>query len=387
MTLARLLFVLWLAALVFAVVYPTLTLPYLSDDFEHGQLIGEARAGLRPVTDLITVPFHGQTLVLLDLIFWFGTMAGGISLVWVRVAICAVHIAGAAGCAILATRWTGSRSAGFLAGTLYAGALGFINEQIWWPSSAIFCLGGAFLILAIAALEQRALGIAVLMLLVAALGMNGVLVAALCLPVYCWSTGRRRSASVLLGAIMSLLILAYWQQTRTHDREPMVLSLRALELGGWLIGTAPLRFFSGFTTFAMPGFRTILEWSPTAWLPFLASAWFMRARYGRILLLVWMPSIVIALMVGLARANYYPDRYGPGVLYVADRYYYFFLFPLVVHGVLFLSSFRLPRWGTLAVLVVLAAALIGSRAHYLANVPRTNFELASRALERGRQLV
>ena len=385
--LPRVLLALWLAVIVFGIAYPTLRLPYLSDDFEHGQLIGQIRAGLRPGSDLIEVPFHGQTLVLLNLIFWFGTMAGGMSLVWVRVAICAVHIAGATGCAILCTRWSGSKVAGFIAGTLYAGALGFINEQIWWPSSAIFCLGGAFLILTMVAVEYDSISWAVLMLIVAALGMNGTLVAALALPVYCWLRGRRRDAGVLLGMIVALLAVTYWQETRTHDREPIQLSLRAAELGAWLIGTAPFRFFAGLTTFGIPGFRTILEWSPVAWLPLLASAWFMRKSYGRVLLLVWTPAILISLMVGLARANYYPDRYGPGVLYIADRYYYFFLFPLVTHCVLFVSTLRLRPWGTLAALVILAAALVGSRAHYLANVPRNNFGIAGRALDQGRALV
>ena len=94
---------------------------------------------------------------------------------------------------------------------------------------------------------------------------------------------------------------------------------------------------------------------------------------------------MLALLVGLARANI-PFRFGPGSLYIADRYYYFFLFPLVTHCVLFLSAIRLPRWGT-GLFAILAAALIGSRAHYLANVPRGNFEASGRALERGRMLV
>src|SRR3984885_2515182 len=170
------LLILWLTMLVFWTVRRTLGLPYLSDDFEHGQLIAQIRAGLTPGRDLIALPFHGQTLVLLRLLFWFGTLAGGMSLTWVRLGICARPMAAATGCAILCTRWTGSKLAGFLAGSLYAGVLGFINEQIWWPSSAIFCLGATFLILAILAIEENALVWAVILLVIAALGMNGVLV-------------------------------------------------------------------------------------------------------------------------------------------------------------------------------------------------------------------
>ncbi len=374
----------WLAMLLLVMVRGTLSLPYLSDDFEHGQLIAQIRAGLEPGRDLITVPFHGQTLVLLRLLFWFGTLSGGMSLTWVRAAVCAVHIAGSVGCAILCTRWTGSKLAGFLAGTLYAGAIGFINEQIWWPSSAIFCLGAAFFILAIVALDPEAknrnlaLAIAVLMLTLAALGLNGVLVAALVLPIFL----RRREAIVVGAAIAVLLIVALFR----HDQEQVKLSLRGLELGAWLVFTAPLRFFSGFATFALPGFRTIRDLALLVWLPLLASAWFMNARARRILLMVWTPAILLALLVGMARAQL-PCRFGPGSLYTADRYYYFFLFPLVTHCVLFLSSFELPRWGTPAVLALMAAALFGSRAHYIANVPRASFQATGHALQQGRQLV
>ncbi|HEX5228716.1 MAG TPA: hypothetical protein VFW44_13445 [Bryobacteraceae bacterium] len=381
--LARALFVLWLAAIVFAIAYPTLNLPYISDDFEHGQLVAQIRAGLQPGSHLITVPFHGQTLVLLRLIFWLGTMAGHMSLAWVRFAICLVHIAAAIGCAMLCARWTGSRRAAFFAGTLYAGALGFINEQVWWPSSAIFCLGAAFFILAMTAIEYGALGWAIALLIVAALGMNGVLIPALILPVYCWILGRRRDAKILLGVIAALLALAFWQQTRTHDREPIEFSLRALELGAWLIGTAPFRFFAGFTTLAVPGFRTILHWSAVAWLPFAASAWMLRKHHGRALLLAWLPAVIISLMVGFTRANYH-DRYGPGVLYVADRYYYFFLLPLVVQLILLATAVRLPRWIAPA---VLAAALIGSAVHFRANITLGHFDSSARAIAQGRAIV
>src|ERR1700691_645736 len=165
----------WLALLVLAMARGTLALPYLSDDFEHVQLIAQIRAGLAPGRDLIVLPFHGQTIVLLRLLFWFGTLAGNMSLTWVRLGVCAAHIAGAVGCAILCARWTGSKLAGWFAGTLYAGALGFIGEQIWWPSSAIFCLGVTFFIFALAALDAGRIWLCVSMLALAALGLNGIL--------------------------------------------------------------------------------------------------------------------------------------------------------------------------------------------------------------------
>ncbi len=371
----------WLALVVLAGAWSTLALPYISDDFEHGQVIAQIRAGLAPGLSLITTPFHGQTDVLVRLLFWFGTLAGGMSLTWVRLGICAAHVAGAVGCAILCTRWTGSKLAGWFAGSLYAGALGFIGEEIWWPSSGIFCLGMTFLIFAMVALDpdaknpKLALAVSVLMLTLAALGMNGILVAALGIPIFL----RRREAIVFGAAVVLLLLVTFLQ----HDQDQVKLSLRGIELGAWLVFTAPFRFFSAFTPIALPGFRAIWKLAPFAWLALLASAWFVNARYRRVLLIVWTPAVLLALLVGMARADY-PFRFGPGSLYTADRYYYVFLFPLVTQCVLFLSAIRLPRWSTL---VILAVALIGSRAHYLANVPRGNFEASGRALERGRLLV
>ena len=369
-----LLFTAWLALLVLTMVRGTLALPYLSDDFEHGQLIAQIRAGLEPGRDLITVPFHGQTLVLLRLLFWFGTLAGGMSLTWVRLGICAAHIAGAVGCAILCRRWTSSRLAGFLAATLYAGALGFIGEQVWWPSSGIFCLGATFFIFALVALDAGRVWLCVSMLALAALGLNGVLAAALGLPVCYWLLRGRLPPMALLLVTAALLAIGLWR---------VGFSLRGLELGAWLIFTAPLRFFSGFATFALPGFRTICELSPLGWLPLLASAWFMNLQHRRILLIVWTPAILLALLVGMARADY-PFRFGPGSLYTADRYYYFFLFPLVTQCGLIASMGRQSAAG---IAILTAAALFGSRAHYLANIPRASFDASRQAQEQGRKLV
>ncbi len=363
------LLIVWLTLLVFAMVRSTLGLPYLSDDFEHAQLVAQIRAGLTPGRELLTRPFHGQLPILLRLLFWFGT------LVWVRIGICLAHIAGAVGCAILCARWTGSKWAGWLAGTLYAGALGVIGEQIWWPSSGIFCLGVTFFIFALAALDAGRIWLCVSMLALAALGLNGILAAALGLPICYWLLRGKRPPLALPLAMAALLAIGLWQ---------VGLSVRGLGLAAWLIFTAPLRFFSAWTTFALPGFRTIWKLAPLAWLPVLASAWFMNARYRRILIAVWTPAVLLALLVGMARADY-PFRFGPGSLYTADRYYYFFLFPLVMQCGLIASMAR--RWAGVGIAILTAAALFGSRAHYLANVPRASFAASGQALAEGRRLV
>ena len=311
----------WLALLVLAMVWTTLALPYLSDDFEHVGLIAQIRAGLEPWRDLILLPFHSQTDVLIRLLFWFGTMAGGMSLTWVRLGICAAHVAGAVGCAILCARWTQSKLAGFLSGTLYAGALGFIGEQIWWPSSGIFCLGVTFFIFALVALDRDRIMLCLAMLAIAALGLNGILAAALGLPFCYWLLrGRRPPRGTAVTRCRSLLVAGLWR---------VGFSVRGLGLGAWLVFTAPFRFFSAWTTLGWPGFRTIWELAPLPWLALLVAAWFMNAPVPpRFWLAVWTPAILLALLVGMARADY-PFRFGPGSLYTADRYYYVFLFPLV----------------------------------------------------------
>lgn len=362
----------WLALLVYATAHSTLAMPYLSDDYEHATLIANIRAGLEPLRDLFLVPFHGQSDVLLRLLFWFDTMAGHMSLFWVRLAICAAHIAGAIGCAILCARWSGSRFAGFIAGTLYAGALGFIGEQIWWPSSGIFCLGVAFFIFAIVALDANRLWLCTLLLILAVLSLNGILGAVLALPAYYWLVRERRPARALLVAMVALYAAGIWR---------VGFSLRGIELGAWLIFTAPFRFVTSFTTLS-PGFRTVWELAPLAWIATAASCWWIDARQRRLVLFVWMPAILLASVIGFARADY-PFRFGPGSLYTADRYYYLFLFPLAIQCALVLGSLQ---WRPI-IIAVLMAALIGSRAHYLADVPQANFAASARALDRGRALV
>jgi hypothetical protein len=405
---SRLALLIWLSLLVFWMVRDTLALPYLWDDFGHAQLVAEIRAGLQPFWSLIAVPFHGQTVVLLRLLFWLGTLAGGMDPTWVRAGVAVAHVAGALGCAILCERWTGSVLAGWIGGTVYAGAAGFANELLWWPSSGIFCLGAAFLIFAMVFLDpgarnpKVALSLSVLMIVLGALGLNAVPVAALGLPIYCclvmpstpfW---RRRAPMVCFAVILCLLAALAWQQAVQGGLPHIQTPVRGLWLGAWVIGTAPLRFFSAWTTLPIPGFLTICALAPLAWLPLLASIRLLDLHYRRVLMAVWTPAVVIAFLIGVARVDYPGYHYGPGVLYIGDRYYYFFLFPLATHIALVLSvgskyvakarmPVRLAAYASLTICI--AAALLASRTRYLANVPESQFEAASHALRQGMQLV
>jgi hypothetical protein len=367
----------WFAAVTLWMARGTLGLPYLSDDFEHGQLIAAIRAGLLPRRDLVMQPFHGQATVLLRLLFWFGTMGGGMSLAWVRVGIVAVHVAGAVGCAILCSRWTGSRLAAWSAGTLYAGALGFVGEQIWWPSSGIFCLGVTFVIFALVALERDRIWLCIAMVAVAALGLNGILASALGLPFCYWLLRGRRPPILVLGAAGTLLVIGLWR---------VGASWRGAQLGAWLVFTAPFRFFASWTTFGWPGFRTIVWLSAMVWLALIAAAWLLNPGYRGPIVALWIAAVLLAMLVGMARADY-PFKFGPGSLYTSDRYYYVFLAPMVALCALLAASLRRPRWAGWATPVVVIAMLFGSRAHYLADVPRASLAATGQALAEGRRLV
>lgn len=375
----------WIFGLTFWMVRGTLHLPWISDDFNHLQLIAEIRAGLRPGWDLITYPYHGQTLILLRSIFWLGTLQTAMDPALVRLVIAITHACGAAGCAFLCYRWTGSKFAAWFAGTLYAGAAGFIGQTIWGPSNAIFLMAGLFLIFAIIPLTvkwvepQSRLAMSLTMVVLAALSLNGAALAAVGLALFAVRKNGRAIKTVLVyGATAVMLLAAAAWNASVHPGEAPVLSAGGIPAGLWLIFTAPLRFLWSLTPFPTRGFRTVAACAVLPWIVLIVSWFLVDQKRRRILLAVWLPAVLLALLVGAARS-----QDGPGFLYTNDRYYYWFLFPLTVHVALLLPQSVLARAAT-AVLLVLALA--GSRQQYLAGVPRKQFDTISQTTAKGRLL-
>ncbi|MFN7997671.1 MAG: hypothetical protein U0Q18_28895 [Bryobacteraceae bacterium] len=385
--------------LTFWTVHATLNLPWISDDFNHLQLIAEIRAGLRPSADLATLPYHGQTLLFMRLLFWLTTLGSAFDPARLRIVIVLVHAAGATGCAYLCARWTGSKWGGWFAGALYAVAAGFAGEVFWAPSSAVFCLAGVFLLFAFIPLAnsgksaRRALAVSLSFVLFAFFGLNGAAFAALGLIVYCrlvmpptplW----RKWAPCSFAALAAVLLIAARANDAIHSATGAApVSLEGIKLGLWLLLTAPLRFFRSWTTLPLPGFRWVVQWSPAAWIVLLAPVPLMDRAGRRILAAIWTPAILLALLVGAAR-----NSEGPGFLFTNDRYYYCFLFPLTLHC-MFVRSVagnRLRRVpGPIAVafaVALIAAGAITSRAHYLAAVPNVQFAMLSKAVGQGRVL-
>ncbi len=95
-----------------------------------------------------------------------------------------------------------------------------------------------------------------------------------------------------------------------------------------------------------------------------------EARFQRrIALAVWTPAILLARAGGHGARRLSRSLSGLAPLYQPIGITTSFFFRWLRIASLFLSTFQLDRWGTLVLFAILAAALIGSRAHYLANVP------------------
>jgi hypothetical protein len=125
----------------------------------------------------------------------------------------------------------------------------------------------------------------------------------------------------------------------------------------------------------------------------LATFWFLPSRQRSVLLVAWTPAVWLAFLTGFSRASLSGSiRYGPGLLYVSDRYYYCFLFPLAV-TVAFLLAEVLRRFPFRhrAVMFLMVALLLGavseSRQRYLRGIPYPNYEMVRQALGRGMLLL
>jgi len=378
----------------------SLPLSYLSDDFDQVQLVAEIRAGLRPWHELLTRPYHGQLVVLLRLLFWFGTRAGQMGMAWVRSGVLAVHGTAALGCGILCARWTRSGAAGCLGAVLYACAAGFVGDVVSWPSSSIFCLGATFYIWALVALSSEGLEpapkfiLSEVALILAFLGMNAEIVAAISLSIYCWAVMPRQRLWQTWAPITYILTAAMlgvvWRQAASAEKlASLAITPKGAMLGAWLLTTAPLRFAASWTGWS-PGFPAIPLCAGVAWLALLVISRFLPLRQCGIALALWAPAICIAFVTGFARSSI--PGIGPGVLYVSDRYYYCFLFPLVVTSAFLLDGIldRFPA-GRPAVYLLLAgvllAAVVESRQRYLDRIPAAQYAMARQALDRGALLI
>jgi len=206
---------------------------------------------------------------------------------------------------------------------------------------------------------------------------------------------RRRAPLIYVAVVLALGMVAAVVQSETGDAPHIRPTFRGLWLAVWLIGTAPVRFFASWTTFAVPGFITICILAPLAWLPLFGAVYFMDAHERRVVVAIWTPAVLMALLVGMARVYFQDFRNGPGMLYVADRYYYFFLLPLVVHCTLAIIGIRrrianarapLRTGFRVALVFCIATGLLASRYRFLRDVPYRQFAAVSKALDRARLL-
>ena len=284
-----------------------------------------------------------------------------------------------------------------------------MGDLVSWPSSSIFCLGATFYILSLVALTSERLRpphrltLSILALLGAALGMNAEVLTATALCGYCWlampaNRFWRRWALLCYVVAAGVGGAAWWRASRLETLASLSVSKRGIMMGAWLVFTAPLRFAYSWTALPSPDFQTIIHWSAAPWILLVAALLLIRPHLRRILLLIWIPAVMLAFLIGSARAPLFgSNRYGPGVLYVDDRYYYSFLFPLVLHislafaGVLDRLSTSPERrrrlFLTLLSVLSVSAGIIEGRQRYLRSISYGNYQAVRRALEHGRSLV
>jgi hypothetical protein len=177
----------------------------------------------------------------------------------------------------------------------------------------------------------------------------------------------------------------WWLISRSDEWSAVSFSWRSLFLGGWLVGTAPFRFAASWIALPAPEFRTIIVGAVAAWLLVAATLVLLNGEQRRMLLALWIPAVLLAFVAGAARASLSgTSRCGPGFLYLNARYYYPFLLPLVVHAAFLV--YRVPRRWRAAAVVVVVAAIAGSRERYVRDLPQGQYAAVAHALDRARLL-
>ena len=381
----------WLIVLNAWMFADTLRLPYYSDDFDHLHVIAEVRAGLRPALDLTLGPHNEQTLVLMRLVLWLGSWLSGLDCTAARIIVVGVHALGALACGLIAFWRTHSRAALWLAATLYAAAGGFIASIVWCVSNAIFLLGGVAFAWALAALaaplrNRWVAGAASLCFgLLACLGINGAALALLAVPVFCWLTQVSMPASLSRLSLMcfllaaGVLLAARWNLARAGT-VPELPVRAALETWLWFIWMTPVRFLESWTPYHTP-LAGWLGWTAAAvaWALLLASLRLVDPVRRRLVLALWIGPVLLNLLVAAGRSFE-----SQATLYWTDRYYYFYLLPLVVHVTLLTQRSRVMLS---AVVILLGVGAWCTRLRVRASVPWSSFEFSARAVAAGRDLL
>jgi hypothetical protein len=273
--------------------------------------------------------------------FMAATRISGLSSSAMHVMLFLNYIAGAFACAWISFSLTRSRLAAFLAGTIFAGAGGFIGSMLWQTSDGEFSIAGTPLILAIAILvspyaRKRWTDAVVLVLVfVSAMGLGSISVAALAIPVYVFlakpdtiSPGRRKGMIVLSGSLVAVILLATKWLMVTHQTRTLQFAVRGIYDGVFLIFSTGGRFLLAWTPFDDFGLPVDIAVSVAGWALILLTFRWVPKPLRQLLVALWTGSGLLALLIGMGRwkiATYFD-------LFATDRYHYIFLLPLALQA-------------------------------------------------------
>lgn len=162
--------------------------------------------------------------------------------------------------------------------------------------------------------------------------------------------------------------------------------------GLWLAYTAPLRFANAWGLHSSYELSSMVKLSAVIWLLLALSLFLLPQRQRRLLACLWAGPVTLALLIGAAR-----NKESLLNLFLTDRYYYFFLLPLSVHGGFLLARLASalaalrPRLGpalaATLLLCVAAPLLAGSHARLRDSVLWAIFDFHGRAFASGRTLL
>jgi hypothetical protein len=335
------LLVCWLLACGGLVFWRSFHVAYGFDDVAHLHALAAYRSGEISLKGFLLHNHNEHFLPLMRMYFVAATKISGLSSSSMHVFLFLNYIAGAFGCAWIAFSLTRSRMAAFLAGTLFAGAGGFIGSMLWQPSDGEFSVAGTPLIFAIAivvspyARKRWATPAILLLILISALGLGSITVAALAIPIYLFlaqpetiSPARRKRMIVLsVSLVFAILLTTKWLMM-THHTRTLQFAVKGIYDGLFLIFSTGGRFLLTWTPFDDFALPIDIAVSIAGWTLILLTFRWVPKPLRQLLIALWTASGLLALLIGMGRwkiATYFD-------LFATDRYHYVFLLPLALQA-------------------------------------------------------
>lgn len=341
----------WLTVCSALVFSRTFRIPYAFDDLDHLHAVTTFRTGQISFWTWFLHNHNEHIVPSLRLYFLAGTWMGGLNAFPLHIMIFLTYVAGAVACAWAYFSVTKSRSGALLASTVYAIAGGFSGAVVWQPTTAQFSIAGTPLIFAIAVLttpERRSwLGMlsAFLLVILGAMGMGAAALAALAIPIYLYltrkaSTDPRKTSLAILASmslIATILLATRWIMALHGIHHALAITPRGTLGGLFLIFTVPGRFLLAWVPSAEFPLHIDLAMSAVGWIILILSLRWVPAQLRPLIFSLWVGDCVLAFLIGLGR---FQDSYQE--LFITDRYYFFFLFPLSLQAGALLS--RTLQW-------------------------------------------